>query len=842
MNQDLIVKLENKEKLNFNLKIKDNIIDDDIIDKRLLEKLIKKYDDVLENFKDKEYLKFLFFITKPTYYFKFYKGAYNQLNDYYKKYINNQSITYINNNNNIPMQIKIILNKLKTNLLNKNILVISKNILYLKNFINILKDINSNIKKFKFIKLYENKNYEFGNIDKKHYSVNISDEEKYKEFIYYSYHQNDIDDKYLKYKKKQDYIFLDIFLNNNYILKNLISVEDLKKQINIYDKYYQNKNNFIQSFLNIGSNTSLLLIKTLILSLKCLNEKGCLIIIFTGLLNVFIHQIIIILNYLFEKKKKKKNNLLPYHFYQLQVLCKNYTYNENIIKNLEQIYNKINSNKIKHNVKLYKYNYEFKGINNYSIIDNKIDNNIKYFNNSIIINSINYFDDLIFINKSKNKSKSIILILQENLKSAIQICKQYTIKINPIYLEEKYKNKFILNLLGELISTIETINYNFPNFSNNNLEIINSKINNKGFLDNLIKDFNYYGKLFETRDLSNYKEIKNLTRYFEKTLNKKITRLTNSHINGRDISRAWLKMYEILDTFNIIPNKTKINTFHACEAPGNFILAFNHYIKTKTNVKEFNWHAQSYYPNAKIADNHESLGDYYGMIKKYKYRWDFGKDGTGDITNTENIEYYHKKYNDLDVISLDCGLNWTVGYVNKESKELGNKILFCQIIFILRILRKNGNGLVKLKVDNVGNPSILSLLCIILTRFENVYYYKPFPNPWTGEFYIIMKNYINVLTDKEFIIIEKFINNYNSNEELVDLNNITNDIKITIFTAIKKLIKRNIFYIKRNIYYLDTWNKVTEKDLDKLKKEIERKDIQWIEKFKVKKINNNDKL
>ena len=110
-------------------------------------------------------------------------------------------------------------------------------------------------------------------------------------------------------------------------------------------------------------------------------------------------------------------------------------------------------------------------------------------------------------------------------------------------------------------------------------------------------------------------------------------------------------MYEMLEMFKIVNrNNDEINTFHACEAPGNFILAFNHFIKTKTKIKKFNWYAQTYNPKTKMVDKSEvlkdrygdieSIGDDFGIIKKYKERWDFGKDGIGDITKPENIEYY----------------------------------------------------------------------------------------------------------------------------------------------------------------------------------------------------------
>src|SRR5208282_4704225 len=103
--------------------------------------------------------------------------------------------------------------------------------------------------------------------------------------------------------------------------------------------------------------------------------------------------------------------------------------------------------------------------------------------------------------------------------------------------------------------------------------------------------------------------------------------------NTKRISQAWLKMYEVLTNFDLISKDGKtFKSFHLCEAPGNFISAINHYIKTNTTIKDFDWTAQTLNPWIERGKNkREIIGDDYGYIRKYPKKWTFGKENKGDI-------------------------------------------------------------------------------------------------------------------------------------------------------------------------------------------------------------------
>ena len=126
-------------------------------------------------------------------------------------------------------------------------------------------------------------------------------------------------------------------------------------------------------------------------------------------------------------------------------------------------------------------------------------------------------------------------------------------------------------------------------------------------------------------------------------------------------------MYEILDTFKLIPRyKTEFNTYHMCEAPGQFIVATQRYIDKKTDIglDNYNWYANSLNPDSKInikKYGKDIFGDDYGLMKYHANRWLFGKDGTGDITKAENLKdiraHLSKDLSSIDLITGDGGLN-----------------------------------------------------------------------------------------------------------------------------------------------------------------------------------------
>ena len=139
-------------------------------------------------------------------------------------------------------------------------------------------------------------------------------------------------------------------------------------------------------------------------------------------------------------------------------------------------------------------------------------------------------------------------------------------------------------------------------------------------------------------------------------------------------------MYEMLSDIKLLEKCTKdnkINIFHTCEAPGNFISAISHYIKTHMPNIEHIWKAQSL---------KEGLHDQYGFMEKTNELWDYGLDNSGDIVN--NFSYYYDKYINCDMYISDCGQHWT-----NEKTKLG----LIQLIYALLLPRVGGGFIIKIQ-------------------------------------------------------------------------------------------------------------------------------------------------
>lgn len=105
---------------------------------------------------------------------------------------------------------------------------------------------------------------------------------------------------------------------------------------------------------------------------------------------------------------------------------------------------------------------------------------------------------------------------------------------------------------------------------------------------------------------------------------------------------AWAKMYEMLHFHYLLPPRsaelprsTPINTVHICEAPGAFISATNHFLKTQ-GYENWNWIGNSLHPYYEGNDL-EMMIDDDRLIIETTDNWYFGRDNSGNIMSQENV-------------------------------------------------------------------------------------------------------------------------------------------------------------------------------------------------------------
>ena len=95
------------------------------------------------------------------------------------------------------------------------------------------------------------------------------------------------------------------------------------------------------------------------------------------------------------------------------------------------------------------------------------------------------------------------------------------------------------------------------------------------------------------------------------------------------VTGAWLKLYELLHTFDDglvqplpLPDPESVvglpvlRTAHVCEAPGAFVAATNHFVKTRMSEPvRLDWHGNSLHPERGERDPRATIGDDLGLMK-----------------------------------------------------------------------------------------------------------------------------------------------------------------------------------------------------------------------------------
>lgn len=288
-----------------------------------------------------------------------------------------------------------------------------------------------------------------------------------------------------------------------------------------------------------------------------------------------------------------------------------------------------------------------------------------------------------------------------------------------------------------------------------------NKINFKKLDYHFLEHKKFIKKKDNVERLSNIigvKKLKNLNKYigfFDFTNNTNIGNIPKKIYNidlNFGWTNAWRKIYEIIQELKLIDSNLKeLVHFDMCGFPGAFVFATNHYLKTKTNIKKYDWYISSY--NDSVDENSTKkkyLKDKFNLQKKYKDRFLYGSKKTsynGDITNIDNIrELIHFfKNKKAHFVTSDCGLNisWKDSYLREQQMI---KIHFGQFVCGLGVLNKGGTFV--MKNYSQMKPFSISIIYLMILVFEKVYFIKPESSRQYGnEIYLVGKCYKNNLSD-----------------------------------------------------------------------------------------------
>jgi len=451
-----------------------------------------------------------------------------------------------------------------------------------------------------------------------------------------------------------------------------------------------------------------------------------------------------------------------------------------------------------------------------------------------IFKRINYAKEL--IERKNNGTLTENEINEIKLKN-IELCKDWARKYNMPLVPEYNISHFDLSyeniIYREIVSYENDVIFRFRPYEKINFEF--KFISKEDFRTLPISFEKMIGKskedkrAFDYRDIDTYKKVKFQIDYYYKKLTYVIALmypLPNDFVNNDE----WLKITEILNKINLIDKiKTNIKSFHICEYIGSYVNAIYFFLNIKRKNIIWSWKGQrlnaknkKIYDDIMVTNNLDKINDYEinlgydeNMLNTYKNNYDYGIDNTGDITKYENIQYYRKNHTDYDLITAGCGT------IDNDEK-LRYKLSYSQYLMIFSCCKKGGNALLK-KIFPIDNSQELSMLYLFYFLFENVIVYKPKINYHSQEYFLIGINYKGI----EIKLLDRLIEFLKDYKTIGFLANIPINFLLQVDKAQNELIENMNKFIKKQIYFCDNFENITDKEWKIIKKSIKEKIKDW---------------
>ena len=291
----------------------------------------------------------------------------------------------------------------------------------------------------------------------------------------------------------------------------------------------------------------------------------------------------------------------------------------------------------------------------------------------------------------------------------------------------------------------------------------------------------------ETDDGIKYESIGEGVESFVKEINPKLPPLLN---------RAYLKLWEMLVYFDLIPDKEDFVSSHLCEGPGSFIQATVYFRELQEKLGKIKTSAKDNYYGVTLHSDTEHLQMQQDFIKYFdkdktkrlhvletksvseiKDMYGGGYNGllsNGDITKintirlfggSKDVESFAKP---SDLVTADGGFDWKKENLQEQEAY---KLIFSEIITAIKV-QKSGGSFV-LKIFESYTFTTLKFIEILRVFYKEVYICKPFTSRISNsEKYIICKDFDkskasgNVIKKLEEIIITF---NKNENFNIIDI-------------------------------------------------------------------------
>ena len=271
------------------------------------------------------------------------------------------------------------------------------------------------------------------------------------------------------------------------------------------------------------------------------------------------------------------------------------------------------------------------------------------------------------------------------------------------------------------------------------------------------------------------------------------------------LSRAYFKFQEIIVEHNLVDNKNpSIRYVGLAEGPGGFVECFVNYRRscfkdTYDHIYCITLKESTTFTNSSnnIVPEWDKIQKLLSERKKTKANitLSYGKDGTGNLYNLENIKYFRKEVLEnggkVDLVSGDGGLDYSVNFNFQE--QLSFHLIFCEIVSAFSVL-KNGGSFV-LKIFDIHTSVTLQLIFLLANYFEELIITKPYTSrPANSEKYLVCKGFIGI--QEEYLnILYNIVNRWEQTKKMDKY--VDNLFAIKVPPYFKKNIMNYCNYVSR---------------------------------------------
>lgn len=280
--------------------------------------------------------------------------------------------------------------------------------------------------------------------------------------------------------------------------------------------------------------------------------------------------------------------------------------------------------------------------------------------------------------------------------------------------------------------------------------------------------------------------------------------------NTSNVSNAWLKCYEILVHYDLIPQKlvnSEFTHFDNAAFPGSFIISTHHLVATSRDwFESYKWYGSSLISTNELDAS--PLEDKYELYKNYPDKWLMSAENNGDVLSIKNQMDFRKRLGGkVDLYTSDLGFDVSSDYNNQEILQCPANI--GQIISGLLTLRKGGSFITK--QFTTFESITISVMYAVAYFFDEFYICKPYTSrEANSETFLVGKGfkgeisidhpYIVALFDKVKLFDESGANN---EDDKVKIEIPIIDIGKLPMTYLKSLIKINKDIYNRQINKLN---------------------------------------